>query len=182
MKRASRQARRQTEKELGRTWPRLASLLCAIPQKYVLYLAAKIAVAIVVTCALEALLISFYPRAHKPTPLFGTKFTWGVLVFFVATFVICWIGTFLLFWAWWDHRHRCRTCLRKLIMPVESGSWGNMVMRGRPRIQYICPFGHGTLSEDEVHLAGRHRPQWQPHDDNIWKELESYGQAGRNRR
>ena len=150
--------------------------------KYALYLVGKIAGAILVTCALEALLISFYPKSPKPLPWVGSKPTLGALFFFLGTFIIWGSGACLLFWAWWDQRRRCRTCLRKLIMPVETGSWGNIVMLGRPRVQYICPFGHGTLSEDELHLTGRFRAHWQPHDDNIWKELESYGQRGSNRR
>jgi hypothetical protein len=28
-----------------------------------------------------------------------------------------------------------------------------------------------------LQITGRQTPDWQPHDDNIWKELESYYQA-----
>ena len=45
----------------------------------------------------------------------------------------------------WDQRYRCRVCLRRLRMPVETGSWSRMLQFGRPRIEYICPYGHGTL-------------------------------------
>ena len=77
----------------------------------------------------------------------------------------------------WDHRRRCRTCMRRLIMPVSRGSWGHMVTFGRPRTELICPFGHGTLSVEDLQITGHQTPDWQPHDDNIWKELESYQQA-----
>ena len=67
-------------------------------------------------------------------------------------------------------------------MPVETGSWANVFMLGQPRVASICPFGHGTLTEEELHLGGRPPSDWQPHADNIWKELESYGPLGSNRR
>ena len=87
------------------------------------------------------------------------------------------LGAGLLFATIWDQRRRCRTCLRRLIMPIQRGSWGSMVVFGRPQTEWICPFGHGTLSIEELQITGRQSPDWQPHDDNIWKELESYDQA-----
>jgi len=58
-------------------------------------------------------------------------------------------------------RYRCRICLRRLRMPVETGSWGRMLQFGRPRIEYICPYGHGTLKQGRVanHRTGKN-PQW----------------------
>jgi hypothetical protein len=75
-----------------------------------------------------------------------------------------------------DQRRRCRTCLRKLVMPMHTGSWGRTLL-GRPRTERICPWGHGTLTIEELQITGRQLPDWQPHDDDIWKELESYYQA-----
>lgn len=72
----------------------------------------------------------------------------------------------------WDQRYRCRTCLRHLRMPVASGSWPNMFLIGRPRMEYICVYGHGTLKVPEEQIAGSARPDWKPNDD-IWRELES---------
>jgi hypothetical protein len=74
-----------------------------------------------------------------------------------------------------DQRQRCRTCLRRLIMPVASGSWANILTIGRPQTEWICPFGHGTLRIDELQITGKEPPDWRRHDDDIWKELESYG-------
>jgi hypothetical protein len=70
-----------------------------------------------------------------------------------------------------DQRYRCRVCLRKLRMPVETGSWSRMLQFGRPRIEYICPYGHGTLREDELQISGLQNPEWTPHSDDIWEEL-----------
>jgi disulfide bond formation protein DsbB len=71
----------------------------------------------------------------------------------------------------WDQRYRCRTCLRRVRMPIETGSWGRMLLLGRPRIEYICPYGHGTLKEDELQISGRENPEWTPQSENIWDEL-----------
>jgi hypothetical protein len=79
----------------------------------------------------------------------------------------------------WDQRTRCRTCLRRLRMPVVTGSWSNMLLFGQPRTEYICIFGHGTLKIPEVELTGSKWPNWEKHDDDIWKELESYEKTGR---
>jgi hypothetical protein len=69
-----------------------------------------------------------------------------------------------------DQRYRCRVCLRRLRMPVETGSWGRMLQFGRPRIEYICPYGHGTLREAELQISGLENPEWTPHAD-LWEEL-----------
>ena len=73
----------------------------------------------------------------------------------------------------WDQRYRCRTCLRRLRMPKFEGSWPNMLLFGQPRTEYICFYGHGTLKVPEVQISGGESPDWQPHDRDIWKELES---------
>jgi hypothetical protein len=71
-----------------------------------------------------------------------------------------------------DQRYRCRTCLRRLRMPVHTGSWTHVLL-GAPRTEYICLYGHGTLKVDELQLTGLlHNPDWEPHDD-IWTELYS---------
>jgi hypothetical protein len=72
-----------------------------------------------------------------------------------------------------DQRYRCRTCLRRLRMPVAAGSWTNMLLFGQPRTEYICVYGHGTLKVPDVQITGPNGPNWEPHDEDIWKELES---------
>jgi hypothetical protein len=147
--------------------------------KYWLYLIAKLIVGAGAACGLQATLVHFYPAPAPPLARFGPPpplFLHDMLFTF-ATLGVWLIGVGLFFLAIWDQKRRCRTCLRQLIMPLAKGSWGNMVIFGRPKTEWICPFGHGTLSIEELQITGRHAPDWQPHDDNIWKELESNYQA-----
>lgn len=149
--------------------------------KYWLYLLAKLAVAVGATFLLQAVLVHFYPHPEPLLKRFGPNpplflhemlFTFGTLGVWLT-------GSGLVYLALWDQRRRCRSCLRKLIMPLKTGSWGHLVLMGRPQTKMICPFGHGTLSIEELQITGREYPDWHPHDDNIWKELESYDQAGK---
>jgi hypothetical protein len=71
-----------------------------------------------------------------------------------------------------DQRYRCRVCARRLRMPVASGSWGQMLEFGRPRIEYICPYGHGTLRVAQIQICGLEPAQWERHGD-MWEELAS---------
>jgi hypothetical protein len=70
-----------------------------------------------------------------------------------------------------DQRYRCRVCLRRLRMPITTGSWSRTLLFGRPQIEYICPYGHGTLREDDLHISGLSADEWTPHSDDIWTEL-----------
>jgi hypothetical protein len=99
-------------------------------------------------------------------PRFGYNlgYTLTVLILFL-------LFTGAMYFVIWDQRYRCRVCLRHLRMPVETGSWGRMLQFGRPRIEYICPYGHGTLKEDELQILGLENPEWTPHSDDMWEEL-----------
>ena len=92
------------------------------------------------------------------------------LGFTFAMLLLTLIGGGALWIIVWDQRYRCRACLRRLRMPVNTGSWTHVLFIGAPRIEYICPYGHGTLKVAELQIAGRELPDWQAHDD-IWKEL-----------
>jgi hypothetical protein len=99
-------------------------------------------------------------------------YTTAMMLFFLAC-------AGLLYLIIWDQRYRCRTCLRRLRMPVSAGSWPNMLLFGRPRTEYICLYGHGTLKVFEVQITGSDGADWEPHDDDIWKELESLEESRR---
>ena len=87
----------------------------------------------------------------------------------------------LFYLAFWDQRYRCRTCLRKLRMPIETGSWGYMLQLGRPRIEYICPYGHGKLNVEELQISGKVQPEWTEHGD-MWAELFANGNDSDDKR
>jgi hypothetical protein len=78
-----------------------------------------------------------------------------------------------------DQRYRCRTCLRRMRMPIETGSWSRMLQFGRPEIEYICTYGHGRLNVAEVQFSGTENPEWTPQHD-MWSELA--GTAGKEDR
>lgn len=80
-----------------------------------------------------------------------------------------------------DHKYRCRTCLHRLRMPVERGSWDKAILFDKPKIEWICPYGHGTMNIPQATLLGPENSQWAQHDDDIWKELESIGAGQRDR-
>lgn len=69
-----------------------------------------------------------------------------------------------------DQRYRCRVCLRRLRMPVETGSWSRLLTIGGPRTEFICPYGHGTLSRSELQISGLDNAEWTPHAE-FWEEL-----------
>ena len=140
--------------------------------RYWAYFAAKIAVAAGPLYGLLALLASLFPGRPKDAPD-----TWALMTGTQALLCnLALLGWFLLcagalYAIVWDQRRRCRVCLRRLRMPVETGSWGNMLQLGRPRIEYICPYGHGTLTQEELQISGLETPEWNPHSDDLWEEL-----------
>ncbi len=110
----------------------------------------------------------FYPDPRLnyygvPAPRFGhdLAYTLILLVYNLLLQGMIWLNI-------WDQRYRCRTCLRRLRMPVEQGSWSHMLLFGPPRTEYICPYGHGALDVPEVAVSGR--PVWKPNRD-MWTEL-----------
>jgi hypothetical protein len=147
--------------------------------KYWLYLLGKLIGAAAFALALQALLIRLYPHPPAPLPKYGPALPPFLhdMPYTFLSFGIGLIAAGLFYISVWDQKRRCRSCLRRLIMPVATGSWGHIVLFGRPRTEYICPYGHGTLSIAELQITGREQPDWQPHNDNVWKELESYYQA-----
>jgi len=144
--------------------------------KYWALLAVKVAAAIAVTHGLwlgvKQLLPPPRPFLYIGPP-FGRDLVWTL-----AAGLCFLVGCGLLYLAWLDQRYRCRVCLRRLRMPVETGSWSSMLQFGMPRIEYICPYGHGTLKVPEVQLSGPEPLDWKKNED-FWRELESLEGAPR---
>jgi|SRR5208283_5639249 len=140
--------------------------------KYWAYFVAKLAAVVLFMRAVWDGLVWLLPEpepflTHRPT-WFGQDLTstGAILLFFL-------VGIGLAYVAVWDQRIRCRTCLRQLRMPLEKGSWSRATLLSPPQRESICPYGHGTLTEPEVHTTGQKAAEWTPHDADIWKELES---------
>lgn len=139
--------------------------------KYWAYFTAKIVVLAAPLLGLHLLLDQIWPplptlyEDYRPSRFaYDLPYTLAVMLWFL----LCCGAIYL---AVWDQRYRCRVCLRRLRMPVETGSWSRMLQFGRPRIEYICPYGHGTLKEEELQILGRETPEWNAHSDDLWEEL-----------
>ena len=132
------------------------------------YLCAK---ALVAAAVLDGLLMGIsrlFPDPYPNEPLRNGDLKLLCIVALMGWFLLA-AGTIYLIV--WDQRHRCRTCLRRLRMPIGTGSWGHMLQLGRPRIEYICLYGHGTLKEEELQISGLDNPEWTAHSDDYLQEL-----------
>jgi len=106
-------------------------------------------------------------RASAPLNFYGREY----LAVNLALMVWFLFGAGMLYLIVYDQRYRCRVCLRRLRMPVETGSRGFMLQMGRPRTEYICPYGHGTLKQEEFQTSGLENPEWTAHSGDMWDEL-----------
>jgi hypothetical protein len=109
---------------------------------------------------------------RPPRFLYDLWFTVAIGVWFV-------LSSGILYAAVWDQRYRCRVCLRRMRMPIETGSWSRMLQFGRPEIEYICIYGHGKLNVSEVQISGSENPEWTPQQQDMWTELASAGKEDR---
>ena len=133
-----------------------------IYMRYWGYLVAKLTVAGAILLVLRQAIVWMFHPARFALDL---AFTFAMLLFTLFATGLLWLIV-------WDQRYRCRSCLRRLCMPVATGSWTHILFIGTPRTEYICPYGHGTLKVAELQITGRENPDWQPHED-IWEELYS---------
>ncbi len=137
--------------------------------RYWAWFAAKLAVTVAGVGALVAWVSRLFPPENDPLAPLNDG----------ASFLLCDLALLLCFLLFAgalylnirDQRYRCRVCLRRLRMPVETGSWSSILQFGRPRMEYICPYGHGTLREDELHISGLSAAEWTANSDDIWAEL-----------
>jgi hypothetical protein len=135
--------------------------------KYWAYLLAKLGGAGAIFLGLmELTALIFRHRdmiGHGDPFVHDLPYTMMVMFDFLALVGLCYVAI-------WDHRYRCRTCLRRLMMPVNEGGWHH-VLFAPPKTGYICPYGHGTLRVPELKEVNRDPSDWVEHDEDIWKEL-----------
>jgi len=143
--------------------------------RYWAYLAAKLAGAAAILFGLLALLNWAFPYRPNDDAWARLEHMGSTLVYDLSLmlwFLLCAAALYVIIM---DQRYRCRVCLCRLRMPVETGSWGRMLQLGRPRIEYICPFGHGTLKAEELQISGLQNPEWKQNSDDFWEELCASG-------
>jgi hypothetical protein len=115
-------------------------------------------------------------QAPAPINFYGREY----LAINLALMVWFLFGAGMLYLIVYDQRYRCRVCLRRLRMPVETGSRGFMLQLGRPRTEYICPYGHGTLKQEEFQTSGLENPEWTAHSGDMWDELYAASKQDRD--
>jgi hypothetical protein len=117
---------------------------------------------------IHVLPVPLHTRLYGHNP-FLTDLTWAFsfMLLFLVTVGLTWVAIH-------DQKHRCRTCARRLRMPVLDGSWDKAVIFERPHLSWICPYGHGTMTQAQLQITGREAAAWSEHGD-FWKELEAVG-------
>lgn len=139
--------------------------------RYWAFFAAKLAVAGGPLYGLLTLLVSLFPERPQNAPaLWALQTSSETLIGNLALLGWFLLASGVLYLIIWDQRRRCRVCLRRLRMPVLTGSWSRMLQFGRPRIEYICPYGHGTLKQEELQISGLETPEWAESQD-LWEDL-----------
>lgn len=124
--------------------------------------AAKIAFLVLLHMALIAWIVTYYPRDRMGTDL---AFTFALLGINLFVYLIGYA-------AWFDQKYRCRSCLRRLRMPLETGNWSHATIFAPPKLEWICPYGHGTMRQEEIQLSGAQADQWQKNDADFWRAFE----------
>jgi len=141
--------------------------------RYWAWFAAKLAVAIAGSGGLLKWVSRMFPADKDTLAPLGKGVSY--LLCDLALMLVFLLSAGALYLIVWDQRYRCRVCLRRLRMPIATGSWSRILLFGRPQIEYICPYGHGTLREDDLHISGMSAAEWTPHSDDIWAELPAPG-------
>ena len=145
--------------------------------RYWAYLVAKLVAAAGILWGTRRLMAAVMPPPETFTHMrMGDPFVTDLSYTFIM--LVFWLfGAGLLWLIVLDQRYRCRTCLRRLRMPLHTGSWTH-VLFGAPKTEYICLYGHGTLKVDELQITGHQNPDWKPNED-IWTELYSLEETKR---
>ena len=142
--------------------------------RYWAFFAGKLTAVVVVSLGLFSALHRFWPPQDLYAYVYPARFGYD-LGYTLAVGLCFLLSCGMLYGAIWDQRFRCRVCLRRLRMPIETGSWSRMLQFGRPEIEYICTYGHGRLNVAEVQISGSEIPEWTPRPNDIWTELTGAG-------
>ena len=105
-------------------------------------------------------------------PRFGSdlSYTFAVAFSVIVGFGLGWVCAV-------DQVYRCRTCARRLRMPVTSGgNYSHIMLGGTPRTEYICTYGHGKLNVPDVHVSSSRAMRWIGYG-SLWENLMAAEQA-----
>ena len=133
-------------------------------------LAAKLIGILVGGVVLRLILVEFFRNFQQVPPTPNDRFATDLAAFLVSFFALIVAAR----WAVVDQRYRCPRCARRLRMPVQSGSFDKALIFSRPKIEWICGYGHGTMRLPQLKLSSSEPPKWEEHAD-MWKELELAG-------
>lgn len=129
-----------------------------------LKLAAIAAVTAGVWLAIETVLPPHPGGLLSGSPRLGVDLTYTLAVFCLGLAAAALLGLCA-----WDQRYRCRTCARRLRMPVAEGVFSSVMLGGVPHTEYICTFGHGKLYVPDVHTT--YRPAKWTRYPTLWDDL-----------
>ncbi len=120
--------------------------------------------AIVMLGGMTALWVEFAARnalaIHSPS-----KFVLSLLIDWASI-----LGALLILrWAVLDQSRRCPVCLRRLGMPVTSGSWSSALIEPAST-ELLCDQGHGALQVSDSYTTLGEIRRWIALDDS-WREL-----------
>jgi hypothetical protein len=112
--------------------------------RFWLFCAAKtaLAAALVTVAAIEVRFGITLTATGARDPLLLVLASWPLLLAFGG----------VLLWSWLDQRLRCRTCLRRLDLPVHMGVLGASLF-DPTGVESVCPVGHGALYEPDTGLS-----------------------------
>jgi hypothetical protein len=87
----------------------------------------------------------------------------------VAIWVFLPLAVAVLCWSIADQQKRCRTCLRRMGMPIDIGRPGSVLLNWAGT-ELVCSEGHGTLYVPESESNALQRDRWNALDDS-WAGL-----------
>ena len=87
----------------------------------------------------------------------------------VAVWTFLPLAVVVLLWSMADQQKRCRTCLRRLVMPIDIGRPGSVLLNFAGT-EMVCSEGHGILYMPESDASSLERDRWSTLDDS-WSDL-----------
>jgi hypothetical protein len=87
----------------------------------------------------------------------------------VSVWVFLPLAVVVLSWSIADQQKRCRSCLRRLVMPIDIGRPGSVLLNFAGT-EMVCSEGHGILYVPESDASSLERDRWSRLDDT-WSDL-----------